>query len=138
MASIHEHKNTDTNASPIMHSTGMDIRHPTPVGRLSLSIVTRRASLDTGIRTVSHLPGGVDCTNCYLTNKVPCDECLELDYETKSNVMTWDDFKNSVDLEVITNVCGDKIPDTYQDFCELIMRASDDDEEIPIDGYDSL
>ena len=100
MASIHEHKNIDTNTSP--HPKGRDIRHPTPVRRAGRSIFARHASTDAfSIRTVSHLPGGFNCARCYLLNKVPCDECESLGYETKRAMMTWDEFRGTVDYQAL-------------------------------------
>lgn len=140
MASIHEHKNINTNASPL----GRDIRRSTPVRRIGRRL--GRAREDVCIRTVSHLPGGIECTNCYLTNKVPCDDCLSLGYETKRNMMSWDDIKNTVDPDVITSVCGNTMPASYIEFCELYemyhdmpaLMCDDESSSEEDDGYDSV
>lgn len=69
-------------------------------------------------RTVCHFPGGINCTNCYITNKAPCDDCSTLDYETKHNDISWEEFKTLVEKHKIIRVCT-KIPESYNEYCDL-------------------
>lgn len=120
MASIHEHKNNERNARGVVRS--VIARSSTSARRTVRQPVVHNNS---GIRTVSHLPGGVNCTNCYLTNKVPCDDCQSLGYETKRSMMSWNEFKDTVDPDVITNVCDYNMPGSYGEFCEMYEMFHD-------------
>ena len=74
---------------------------------------------ETGYRTVVHLPGAINCTNCYLTKSCPCNKCSELDYETKRWEMSWGEFKSSVDQNVLMVACGNRMPNSYTEFCDF-------------------
>ena len=72
-----------------------------------------------GYRTVVHLPGGINCVNCYITKSCPCNKCSELDYETKRFEMSWDEFKSSNNKNVLMVVCRNRIPNSYSEFCQF-------------------
>ena len=71
-------------------------------------------------RVVGHLPGGIDCTNCYETNTFPCTSCTEID-EIKENIMRWDTFKEATPPNVFIQKYG-KVPDNYNEFCLLYIK----------------
>ena len=71
-------------------------------------------------RTVGHLPGGIDCTNCYETNTFPCQSCKDVD-EIKENIMCWETFKEAIPPEQLIQKYG-KVPENYHEFC--ILRVS--------------
>lgn len=87
---------------------------------ISPSIPTMYLSKD-GVRTVSHLPGGEYCVECYLVSKNSynkCESCKKLNYELKTAEMTYDKFCQQAGEEMLKRLFT-KVPETYQEFCDL-------------------
>ena len=112
-----------------------------------------------GYRSVSHLPGGVRCLECYSYNIYPCNKCKKIDYELKEDIMSWEEFIRVCDPLWLVKKCT-QIPTTYKEFCDLYdmfhdlpeliydynesenpdneSENPDDESENPDDGYDSV
>lgn len=86
-----------------------------------------------GYRTVCHLPGSVSCVDCYLTSPKPCENCSKIDYELKTDVMPYEYFAKSVGEKWLEKKCS-KVPESYEEFCELYEMFHDMPDLIDDDG----
>jgi len=71
-----------------------------------------------GFHIVSSFPGGIKCVNCYIEKNTLCDYCLCLDYETKKDTMSWNEFKSQINPDIIIRICN-KFPDNYKEYIDL-------------------
>ena len=91
-----------------------------------------------GVRTVSHLPGGEYCVECYLVSKDSynkCESCKKLNYELKTADMSYGKFCQQAGEEMLQKLFS-KIPETYQEFCDLYEVYEDLPELIEYDDDD--
>ena len=67
------------------------------------------------VRPVTYI-NGIKCVNCYYYKESPCNLCKNLNYSI--TLMNWIEFMSEVS-HVFLNEKLTKIPDNYDEFCEL-------------------